>query len=107
MEMHTELKAVKFALLVLGASLAGACGFTAGADNQEPLLNSPLETSVVATVNALNSETPVPAITLPPVATGQAEPTQQATLRPSPSPTDPWGDFATPSRSSATEIPFS
>ncbi len=99
MGADAKLNTVKFALVIFGAALCGACGFAAATENQDPLFNAPLETSVVATVNALNSATPVPPITLLPPTPSPTEPLV------SPTPSQIWGDFPAPTQLSSTEIP--
>ena len=103
-----KLKTTKFVFVILGLTLVGACSFTT---DQDPLLSGPLETSVVATVNALNSATPIPPITLPPDSpsatrpAGSREPDSTPTPRFSPTPSPIWGDFPAPAQLSSTEIP--
>jgi len=67
---------------------------------------------VVATVNALNSGTPAPPITLPPDPQSATQPafTREPGSTPmpgisSPTPTPIWRDFPAPARLSSTEIP--
>ena len=103
--MDANLKTAKFILAILGATLIGACSLAAATENQDPLFNGPLETSVVATVNALNSATPVPPITLPPATLSPTEPLVSPTPSISPTPTPIWADFPAPARPSSTEIP--
>ncbi|TDI85425.1 MAG: hypothetical protein E2O74_03520, partial [Chloroflexi bacterium] len=82
-----RLKRVKYILLIIGSALVGACSIAAADQIQDPLLNGPLETSVVATVNALNSATPVPPITLPPATQSPTESLESPTPSVSPTPT--------------------
>ncbi|MFQ5924179.1 MAG: LCP family protein [Anaerolineales bacterium] len=103
--MDTKLKTAKIALVLLGSALCGACSFAAATENQDPLFNGPLETSVVATVNALDSATPVPPITLPTATPSPTEPLVSPTPSISPTPTPIWADFPAPARPSSTEIP--
>ncbi len=108
--MDNKLKTVRFFLAIIGSAIIGACSFTAAGFDQDPLLNGPLETSVVATVNALNSATPVPVIPLPVVTTNSETPSASElsgspTPEISPTPTPIWGDFPAPTQLSSTEIP--
>lgn len=102
--MDKKLKTAWFVPAIIGSALIGACSLAATASAQDPLLNGPLETSVVATVNALNNATPVPAITLPPVTPNPETPSPSKPLI-SPTPTPIWGDFPAPTQLSSTEIP--
>ncbi|MCI0772893.1 MAG: hypothetical protein J4N74_05665, partial [Chloroflexi bacterium] len=99
------MKRVKYILLIIGSALVGACSIAAADQIQDPTLNGPLETSVVATVNALNSATPVPPISLPAATQSPSEPLVSPTPSISPTPTPIWADFPAPSRLSSTEIP--
>jgi LCP family protein required for cell wall assembly len=108
--MDRTLKTAWFVLAVIGSALVGGCSLVATASPQDVLPNGPLETSVVATVNALNSATPVPAITLPPVTPNPETPSSSKPLvsrTPSiiATPTPIWGDFPAPTQLSATDIP--
>ena len=100
-----RLKRVKYILLIIGSALVGACSIAAADQIQDPTLNGPLETSVVATVNALNSATPVPPISLPAATQSPSEPLVSPTPSISPTPTPIWADFPAPARLSSTEIP--
>ncbi len=108
--MDRMLKTIGLVLAITGSTLVGACSLAAATSPQNPLLNGPLETSVVATVNALNNATPVPAITLPPVTPNNETPSS-AGARSSPAPkisvtpTPIWRDFPAPTQLSATDIP--
>lgn len=102
--MDAKLKTLKYVLTLIGPALVFACRLAATAEDQNPLPNGPLETSVMATVNALNSATPVPAITLPPATPTQATPYSSEPLV-SPTPTPIWADFPAPAQPSSTEIP--
>lgn len=92
-----------FLLLVLAglALVVGSCRATAQDISPDDLL----ETSVVATVNALN--TAAPSATPSPMALPSETPAASATPTPSLTPTAtlPWGDFPGPAEASATEIP--
>ena len=107
--VENTLKIKNLVLAIAGSALVGACSLAASSSPQDPLPNGPLETSVVATVNALNSATPFPAITLPPV-TPSPETSSSAGARSSPGPkisaTPPpiWRSFPAPTQLSATEI---
>ena len=108
--VECTLKIKNLVLAIAGSALVGACSSAAIGPPQNPLPNGPLETSVVATVNALSSATPVPVITLPPEPPF-AETASSAGARSSPAPiisaTPPpiWGDFPAPTQLSATIIP--
>jgi LCP family protein required for cell wall assembly len=108
--VDTELKIIKFVLALVGLALIGACSLVSSTLDQNTLPNDSFETSVVATVNALNGATPVPAITLPPEdssseTSSPSEPVGSATPRVSPTPTPIWGEFPAPTQLSSTEIP--
>jgi len=108
--MDRTLKTTGFFLAIIGSALIGACSLTAATSQQNPLPNGPLETSVVATVNALNNATQVPAIALPPVTSNPETPSTSGARsspvpRSSPTPSPIWGDFPAPTQLSATDIP--
>ncbi len=103
--MGVRLKRVKYILLIIGSALVSACSLAAADPIQDPTLNGPLETSVVATVNALNSATPVPPITLPPATQSPTESLESPTPSVSSTPTPIWADFPAPAQLSSTEIP--
>ena len=105
MGVDAELKTTRFVLAILGATLVASCSFAATAQPQELLPDNPLETSVVATVNALSSATPVPPITLTPATLSPTEPLVSPTPSISPTPTPIWADFPAPAQPSSTEIP--
>jgi len=110
MGVDANLKIERFVLVLLGSALIGACSLVSSLFSQNPLRDDPIETSVVATVNALNNATPVPAITLPPVTSNPETPTpSEPLISPTPSisptPTPIWADFPAPTQLSSTEIP--
>lgn len=95
---------MKHLLIVVAAAMALLVGACRGS-LQSQLPEDALETSVVATVNALGTaalsattETPATPIDTP---TPSATPTASMT----PTPTLPWGDFPGPVEESATQIP--
>ena len=104
------LKIKLLVLAITGSALVGACSLAATSSPQDTLPYGPLEASVVATVNALNNASSVPAITLPPV-TPNPETPSSAGARSSPAPrisaTPPpiWRDFPAPTQLSATDVP--
>jgi LCP family protein required for cell wall assembly len=102
-----KLKTVGFFLAIIGSALIGACSLVGAGLDQNVLPNDALETSVVATVNALNGATRVPAITLPPETSNSetSSPSGSPTPSISPTPTPVWGEFPAPTQLSSTEIP--
>lgn len=81
--------------------MIGACSLL----TQAPLPDDVMETSVVATVNALGTAAPswTPSLTATPTETPTPTPTPTASA--TPTPTLPWGDFPGPVEDSATAIP--
>ena len=111
MRVDTKYKTAWYLFALFASALIGGCSLLGGNVSQDSLQDDSLETSVVATVNALNSATPVPAISLPHIAAtatpsiGLKDPNQTPSASITSIPSPVWGDFATPSRPSSTEIP--
>ena len=96
------MRAISALSFVLGSLAIGACAASAATATQSDLQFDPLETSVVATVNALSSASPIPEGTAQPT-TNAADPNVEPTL--TSVPTDIWGNFPAPTSLSVTEIP--
>lgn len=97
------MKRIGVLIAIAGAAALGGCALFSASDSQSPLEDAPLETSVIATVSALATRAlPDP---LSPTATPMHLADDEPESSPTPVPTDLWGDFATPSGPSSTDIP--